>query len=61
MLRLGEKEKENCLAKMRCRKYNSQENIEKANNCFENNTKTQLLSSVVDLDSVQEIKYFQAN
>lgn len=55
---IGEKEKQNCLAKMRCRKYNSQEIIEKANNYFDNNTKTQLLSVVVDLDSVKEIKYF---
>jgi len=55
---IGEKEKQNCLAKMGCRKYNSQEIIEKTNNYFDNNTKNQLLSVVVDLDSVKEIKYF---
>jgi len=58
MLMIGEKEKQNCLAKMGCRKYNSQEIIEKTNNYFDNNTKNQLLSVVVDLDSVKEIKYF---
>lgn len=58
MLMIGEKEKQNCLAKMRRSKYNSQEIIEKTNNYFDNNTKNQLLSVVVDLDSVKEIKYF---
>jgi len=33
---IGEKEKQNCLAKMRRSKYNSQEIIEKANNYFDN-------------------------
>jgi len=58
MLMIGEKEKQNCLTKMGCRKYNSQEIIEKTNNYFDNNTKNQLLSVVVDLDSVKEINYF---
>lgn len=32
-----------------------------SNNCFDNNAQTQLLSTVVDLNFVNEIKYFQAN
>ena len=58
MLMIGEKEKKNCLAKMWCQRYNSQENIEITNNYFDNNAQTQLLSAVVDLSSVNEIKYF---